>query len=207
MNSFLALIHVNHQISTEVTLSFYSGIAFRRDLRYLFFLFIRGLGSRRDLIRKMGFLYLQCWFPGYIGEFPCILNTLEALPNLLIIKIIVEAQTSGEALARPVDLCFGKLARNMEIIVETGCSNCNGVDPLPGNNYLANRYTTTLPREMLLMWRRAKGESEFIALELKAPVQEISFRKQTKKTRLRVKTCHLTRKNSIRILNKSHVGQ
>ncbi|KAK3173242.1 hypothetical protein OEA41_006571 [Lepraria neglecta] len=180
MNGFLALLHVNHQISTEVALSFYSGIAFRGGFRGLFIIIIRGFGSRQDLIRKMEFLYLQFWFPGYIGEFPCIHNTLEALPNSQIIKVIVEAQTSEEALAKPVDLCFSKLGRNVEIIVATGCSNRNGVDPLPTSKYVANRYATTPPRDVFLMWRRAKGESGFIALEVKAPTQEVSYRKQRK---------------------------
>ena len=105
---------------------------------------------------------------------------MEALPNLQIIKVIVEAQTSEEALAKPVDLCFGKLARSVEIIVESGCSNRNGIDLLPTSKYEANRYATTPPRDMFLMWRRVKGESEFIALEVKAPVQEASYRKQRK---------------------------
>ena len=68
----------------------------------------------------------------------------------------------------------------MEIIVEARCSSRNGVDPLPTGKYVANRYATTPPQDVFLMWRRAKGESEFIALEVKAPAQEVSYRKQRK---------------------------
>ncbi|KAK3173241.1 hypothetical protein OEA41_006570 [Lepraria neglecta] len=157
--TLLAMLQLNRQVAAEFATNFYGGHTFVGKLSALF-LFLRGLGSCKTLIKKVEVEdRFEFWEPGHIGLLLSVFNTLDTLSNLQTLKVTAMTRNLKDALAKPVDHGWSEFTQGVDIIIVIEYYR-HKHEPLPRTKYVVSYLFSGL---QILIWRRVKGQSEFRA--------------------------------------------